>query len=116
LRRDAGGAGEGRCRVIARIWHGWTTPENADAYEDFLRTTMFPSIHRVPGYLGADLLRRDDGGDVAFITVTRFESLDSVREFAGDDYERAVVEPEARRLLSRFDERSEHYEVVIDRS
>lgn len=102
--------------MIARLWHGWTTTENADAYEDFLRTTMFPSIHRVSGYLGADLLRRDADGEVAFITITRFESLDSVRAFAGDDYERAVVEPEARRLLSRFDERSEHYEVVIDRS
>ncbi len=102
--------------MIARLWHGWTTPENADAYEGFLRTTMFPSIHRVPGYLGADLLRSDTDGEVAFVTITRFESLDSVREFAGDDYERAVIEPEARKLLARFDERSAHYEVVIDRS
>jgi antibiotic biosynthesis monooxygenase (ABM) superfamily enzyme len=102
--------------VIARLWHGWTAPENADAYEDFLRTKMFPSIHRVPGYLGADLLRRADGEEIAFVTITRFESLDAVRAFAGDAYEQAVVEPEARRLLSRFDQRSEHYEVVIDRS
>jgi antibiotic biosynthesis monooxygenase (ABM) superfamily enzyme len=102
--------------VIARLWHGWTEPQNADAYEDFLRTKMFPSIHRVPGYLGADLLRRQDGVEVAFVTVTRFESLESVRAFAGEHYEQAVVEPEARALLSRFDERSEHYEVVIDRS
>jgi antibiotic biosynthesis monooxygenase (ABM) superfamily enzyme len=101
--------------VIARIWHGWTAPENADAYEEFLRTKMFPSIHRVPGYLGADLLRRADGGEIAFITITRFESLDAIREFAGEDYEQAVVEPEARALLSRFDERSTHYEVVLDR-
>jgi antibiotic biosynthesis monooxygenase (ABM) superfamily enzyme len=102
--------------VIARVWHGWTPPQNADAYEQFLRTKMFPSIHRVPGYLGADLLRREDGDKVAFVTITRFESLESVRAFAGEDYEQAVVEPEARALLSRFDERSEHYEVVIDRS
>jgi len=102
--------------VIARIWHGWTAPENADAYEEFLRTKMFPSIHRVPGYLGADLLRRDDGQEIAFVTITRFESLDAVRAFAGENYERAVVEPEARALLSRFDDRSEHYEIVIDRS
>jgi antibiotic biosynthesis monooxygenase (ABM) superfamily enzyme len=101
--------------VIARLWHGWTAPENADAYEEFLRTKMFPSIHRVPGYLGADLLRREAGDEVAFVTVTRFESLESVRAFAGEDYEQAVVEPEARALLSHFDERSEHYEVVIDR-
>lgn len=102
--------------MIARIWHGWTAPENADAYEEFLRTKMFPSIHRVPGYLGADLLRRDDGQEIAFVTITRFESLDAVRAFAGENYERAVVEPEARALLSRFDDRSEHYEIVIDRS
>ena len=102
--------------MIARIWHGWTSPENADAYEEFLRTKMFPSIQRVPGYLGADLLRRDDGQEIAFVTITRFESLDAVRAFAGENYERAVVEPEARALLSRFDDRSEHYEIVIDRS
>ncbi len=102
--------------MIARVWHGWTPPQNADAYEQFLRTEMFPSIHRVPGYLGAELLRRDAGDEIAFITITRFESLESVRAFAGEDYEQAVVEPDARALLSRFDERSEHYEVVIDRS
>jgi antibiotic biosynthesis monooxygenase (ABM) superfamily enzyme len=102
--------------VIARLWHGWTAPENADAYEEFLRTKMFPSIHRVPGYLGADLLRRENGDEVAFVTITRFESLESVRAFAGEDYEQAVIEPEARALLSRFDERSEHYEVIVDRS
>ena len=102
--------------MIARLWRGWTAPENADAYEEFLRTKMFPSIHRVPGYLGADLLRRKDGDEVAFVTITRFESLESVRAFAGEDYEQAVVEPEARALLSRFDERSEHYEIVLDRS
>jgi antibiotic biosynthesis monooxygenase (ABM) superfamily enzyme len=101
--------------VIARVWHGWTPPQNADAYEQVLRTKMFPSIHRVPGYLGADLLRRDAGDEVAFVTITRFESLESVQAFAGEDYEQAVVEPEARRLLSRFDQRSEHYEIVIDR-
>jgi antibiotic biosynthesis monooxygenase (ABM) superfamily enzyme len=101
--------------VIARIWHGWTAPEKADAYEEFLRTKMFPSIHRVPGYLGADLLRRKDGAEIAFITITRFETLEAIREFAGEDYEQAVVEPEARALLSHFDERSAHYEVVLDR-
>jgi heme-degrading monooxygenase HmoA len=102
--------------VIARLWRGWTTPENADAYEEFLRTKMFPSIHHVPGFLGADLLRRDLNGEVAFVTITRFDSLEAVRAFAGEDYEQAVVEPEARRLLSRLDERSEHYEVVIERA
>ena len=99
--------------MIARLWHGWTSPENAVAYEEFLRTTMFPSMHGVDGFLGADLLSRVDGDEIAFVTITRFESLEAVRAFAGDDYEVAVVEPEARALLSRFDERSTHYDLVL---
>jgi len=99
--------------VIARVWRGWTAPENAHAYEEFLRTKMFPSIQRVPGFLGAELLRREDAEEISFLTITRFDSLDAVRAFAGEDYERAVVEPAARLLLSRFDERSEHFQVVI---
>jgi antibiotic biosynthesis monooxygenase (ABM) superfamily enzyme len=102
--------------VIARLWHGWTTPENADAFEEFLRTTMLTRVREVPGFLAADLLRREDGDEVAFVTISRFESLESVRAFAGDDYERAVLEPEARRLLSRGDERTMHFEVVLDRA
>ena len=102
--------------MIARIWHGWTTHEDADAYEQFLRDKMFPSIHGIAGFLDADLLRRDLDDAVAFMTITRFETLDAVRAFAGEDYARAVVEPEAKRLLRRFDERSEHYEIVLDRA
>jgi antibiotic biosynthesis monooxygenase (ABM) superfamily enzyme len=70
----------------------------------------------VEGYLGADLLRRSVGDEVEFITLTRFDSLDAVRAFAGDDYERAVIVDEAHRLLSRFDERSAHYETVLERA
>jgi heme-degrading monooxygenase HmoA len=99
--------------VIVRIWHGWTRPENADAYEVFLRTTMFPSMQSVDGFRGVELVRRQDGDEIAFVTISRFDSLDAVRRFAGEDYAAAVVEPEARALLSRFDERSAHYETVI---
>ena len=102
--------------MIARLWRGWTSRENADAYEEFLRTSMFPSIHEVPGFLGADLLRRPAGEEIAFVTITRFESLEAVRAFAGEDYEKAVIEPEARRLLTRFDERSEHFQVMLERA
>jgi antibiotic biosynthesis monooxygenase (ABM) superfamily enzyme len=100
--------------VIARVWRGWTSRENAEPYERFLREHMFPSIHRVPGFLGAELLRRDAGDEIAFMTITRFDSLDAVRAFAGDNYEQAVIEPEARALLARHDERSEHFELVIE--
>lgn len=99
--------------MISRLWHGWTSRENADAYEDLLRTRILPGIHQVEGYKGAYLLRRDVGDSVEFVTVTFFESMEAVRAFAGDDYEVAVVPPEARKLLSRFDQRSKHYETVL---
>jgi heme-degrading monooxygenase HmoA len=98
--------------MIARLWHGWTTRDNADAYETLLRTKILPGIHRVPGHEGAYLLRREAGDEVEFVTITLFASMDPVRAFAGQDYEVAVVPPEARKLLSHFDERSVHYEVA----
>ena len=100
--------------MIGRIWHGWASPENADAYEELLRAHVLPGIHRITGYRGATLLRRDGEDEVEFVTLTFFESLDAVRAFAGADYEVAVVPPEARALLHRFDERSRHYEVVLE--
>jgi heme-degrading monooxygenase HmoA len=99
--------------MIARLWHGLTTPQNADAYEALLETRILPGIRRVNGYRGAYLLRRNHGDSVEFVTITLFDSMDAVRAFAGSDYERAVIEPDARQLLSRFDERSTHYEVVL---
>jgi hypothetical protein len=99
--------------MISRIWHGWTTPEYAGAYEKLLRSEILPGIHRVKGFKGATLLRRDLKGEVEFVTVTLFDSIDAVREFAGKDYELAVILPEARKLLKRFDERSAHYQTVF---
>jgi heme-degrading monooxygenase HmoA len=99
--------------VIARLWRGWTSRENADAYEALLRTRILPGIHRVGGYRGAYLLRRDVAEGVEFATITLFESIEAVRAFAGADHETAVVPAEARKLLSRFDERSVHYQVAV---
>jgi heme-degrading monooxygenase HmoA len=102
--------------MISRIWHGWTSPENADAYESLLREEIFVGIkdRRIPGFKGIQLLRRNLEGEVEFVTVMRFESIDAVREFAGEDYEACVVPPSARALLSRFDLRSRHYEIRIE--
>jgi len=100
--------------MVARTWHGWTAPENADAYEALLWAEILPGIHRIGGYLGAYLLRRDAGDEVEFETVTLWDSLDAVRAFAGEDHEVAVVPPAARELLARFDERSTHYEVLAE--
>jgi heme-degrading monooxygenase HmoA len=100
-------------QMIGRIWHGWTTPANADAYEALLRSEIFQGIQsrQIAGYRGIHLLRRNLGDEVEFITIMWFDSLEAVRAFAGQDYEAAVVPPKARALLSRFDARSQHYEV-----
>jgi hypothetical protein len=102
--------------MISRIWHGWTTPANADAYEALLREEIFHGIEerKIGGFRGIQLLRRDLGGEVEFITIMEFDTLDAVRAFAGEDYEVAVVPPPARALLSRFDARSQHYSVAIE--
>ena len=99
--------------MICRIWHGWTLPANADAYERLLRSEIFEGIaaRRIPGYRGIELLRRPAPDGVEFVTLMWFDSLDAVRAFAGPEYEVAVVPPSARALLLRFDARSAHYEV-----
>ena len=104
--------------MIARIWHGWTTPQNAGKYETLLKEEIFAGIQdrHIRGFRGIQLLCREINGEVEFITIMRFNSLDSIREFAGEDYEAAVVPEKARNLLSRFDERSQHYEIAVERS
>jgi antibiotic biosynthesis monooxygenase (ABM) superfamily enzyme len=99
--------------MIIRIWHGWTKPENADIYENLLKTEIFPGIaaKNILGYRGIELLRRDIGGEVEFITQMRFDSLQSVKDFQGEDYETAYVPDKAKAVLSRYDARSGHYEI-----
>jgi heme-degrading monooxygenase HmoA len=100
--------------MIARWWRGWTDTEaNADAYERLLRGTIFPAVAEHDGFAGGYIVRRElEAGGAEFGTLTLWESLDAVRAFAGEDYEVAVVPPAAREVLSRWDERSVHYEVV----
>jgi heme-degrading monooxygenase HmoA len=99
--------------MISRIWRGWTTRQNADAYEALLKAEIFTGIidRGISGFQGIDLLRRDVAESSEFVTIMWFDSLLAVRTFAGEDYERAVVPSAARQLLLRFDERSAHYEV-----
>lgn len=102
--------------MIVRIWHGWTKPENADAYEALLKSEIFVGIQgrNIPGYRGIRLLRRDVEGEVEFITIMDFDSIDAVREFAGEDYTTAVVPPKARAVLAHFDAHSQHYELMSE--
>ena len=99
--------------MIFRIWHGWTTPENADTYESLLKKEIFPAIasQNVSGYRGIYLLRRKLGEEVEFITIMQFDSLEAVKQFAGEDYEKSYVPDKARKVLSRHDDKSQHYEM-----
>jgi heme-degrading monooxygenase HmoA len=99
--------------MIIRIWHGWTTPENADEYERLVVEENYPRIAEKAGegYRGFEIARREHDDEVEYVTITRFDSWDAVESFAGEDYEQAYVPPEAQELLTRYDERTAHYEV-----
>ena len=100
--------------MIERVWHGWTDPDKADDYQHFLQYELLPGAHAIPGYLGARVLRRAAGDEVEFVTITRFASIEAIRAFAGDDAEQAHIAPRARELLSRWDERTVHYELAFE--
>jgi antibiotic biosynthesis monooxygenase (ABM) superfamily enzyme len=104
--------------AIKRIWHGWTTPENADIYRNLLRDEVFPGIEakNIPGYLGVELLRRDLEGEVEFITIMTFQSLQNVIDFQGEDYTRCYVPEAAQKVLKRWDQISSHYEAIESRN
>jgi heme-degrading monooxygenase HmoA len=103
--------------MISRIWHGWTVPENADTYEKMLKEEILVGIQNrgIKGFKSIQLLRRELKDEVEFVTIMRFDDLDSVRDFAGEDYEACVVPDMARAVLKRFDRRSQHYKLLVDR-
>jgi antibiotic biosynthesis monooxygenase (ABM) superfamily enzyme len=100
--------------MIARIWHGWTKPEDAKVYEELLRDEIFPSIaaRHIEGYRGAELFVREDGDEVEFVTLLRFDSMDAVKEFAGADVSKPVIFPKAEALITRM-EPARHYRVAV---
>ena len=100
--------------MICRVWHGWTTRANADAYERIVRGQVIPGIEarHIPGFQSIDLMRRERENDVEFVTLMWFDNLSSVQAFMGEDYEQAHVPAAARAVLSAFDERSAHFEVL----
>ena len=103
--------------MISRIWHGWTTHQNADKYESLLKEEIFVGIEnrQITGFKGIQLLRRELREETEFVTIMTFDSLDAVKEFAGPDYELSVVPEKARAVLSHFDQSSQHYEIEVDR-
>jgi hypothetical protein len=97
--------------MIARVWRGWTKPENADAYEKLLREIVYPGLRKIEGYRGGYIFRKNGAGETEFVTLNLFESLEAVKAFAGPEYDIPVFEPEARRLLYRVEPTAHHYEV-----
>ena len=97
--------------MVARVWHGYTTRANADAYEAMLKPELLPGLSSAKGFRGSYLLRRAAEAEVEFITIILWDSLDDIRAIAGPDYERAVIPDERRSLLTRWDETAAHYDV-----
>lgn len=104
----------GAYRMIARLWHGYTTPENADTLEEIIRTRVLSRLQDIKGFLGGRILRRNLFHEVEFVVVTCFSSLESVRAAAGDDFGLALTPDEGRRYLLRSDQRTAVYEVTVD--
>lgn len=100
--------------MICRLWRGWTSVENADAYERIVRNEVIPGIEarKIPGFRHIDLMKRDLGDEIEFQTLMWFDSLDAIKAFMGEDYSISHVPPEARAVLNSFDDRAAHYEVI----
>ena len=100
--------------MICRLWRGWTTPENAEAYQRIVHTEVIPGIEarKIAGFRHIDLMRRDLGDEVEFQTLMWFDSLDAIIAFVGEDNSVSHVPPAARAVLKRFDDRAAHYEVI----
>jgi heme-degrading monooxygenase HmoA len=100
--------------MIVRQWSARTTAEKAPAYAFHLQNYVFPELDPLEGYTGAMLLQRDiaDGG-VEVVVLTFWQSFENIRAFSGDDLEHAVVHEKAAALLSEFDKRVKHYELVL---
>lgn len=98
--------------MIVRMWRGQAKAANADAYERFVTSRVFAELPAIDGHRGAYLLKRPVGDEVEFIAVTLWDSADAIRQFAGDAIDRAVVEPEARAVLSSFDDVVRHFELA----
>tara|TARA_R110000850_G_scaffold240554_1_gene365085 strand:+ start:605 stop:907 length:303 start_codon:yes stop_codon:yes gene_type:complete len=100
--------------MIARIWKGWTTPDNASAYEELFRNIVLPKVtHGVSGYISTNLLRREDGEEVEFTTIFWFESLEAVKNFAGSSYQQAVVPDQVKELMSHYEKTVLHHDVTL---
>jgi antibiotic biosynthesis monooxygenase (ABM) superfamily enzyme len=103
--------------AIKRVWHGWTTKENAETYQDILKTEVLPGIEakNIPGYKKIEVLRIELEDEVEFVTIMTFDSLQNVIDFQGENYQRCYVPDVAQKVLKRWDRESTHYELIETR-
>lgn len=104
--------------MICRIWRGWTTPENAGAYERIVRGEVIPGIEAraIPGFRHIDLMRREHDAEIEFTTLMWFDSLDAIKAFMGEDYAVSHVPPAAQAVLKHYDAKAAHHEVLVRRT
>ena len=98
--------------MIARLWRGLTAREGAATYERHITENVFPELAGIAGHVGAYLLRREVADRTEFFVMTLWDSLDAIREFAGTEIDRAVVEPPAQEVLVEYDRQVRHFEVL----
>jgi heme-degrading monooxygenase HmoA len=98
--------------MICRMWHGVTPRSKADAYARFLEQRAVPDYRSVPGNLSVAVLRRDEAEVTHFLTVTYWESEESIRAFAGDDLLKAKYYPEDQDYLLEFEPLVQHFVVA----
>ncbi len=103
--------------MIARIWHGWTSPENAPKYENILINEVIPSIEdkKIEGFRNISVLKRTLKGEIEFITIMRFDNLECVKKFMGENYKQSYVPQKAREVLSRYDTAAQHYDLIDEK-
>ncbi len=103
--------------AIKRVWHGWTTIENADKYQSILQNEVIPGIEtkKIPGFNQIEILRIEQKDEVEFITIMTFESLQNVITFQGENYKKCYVPDVAQKVLKRWDLEVQHYELIETR-
>src|SRR5262245_8390357 len=97
--------------MIARIWRGHSVTDNAETYRRHVTEHVFPALARIAGHVGAYVLERPVSGNIEFLVVTLWDSIETVKQFAGSNPDVAVIEPEARAVLAGYDEFVRHYEI-----
>ena len=104
--------------AIKRVWHGWTTKQNADKYQKVLSNEVLPGIEakNISGYKKIEVLRIELEDEVEFVTIMTFKSLQSVKDFQGANYKKCFVPDVAQEVLKRWDQESIHYELIETRN